>query len=97
MTKKMKEAVEKWGNAQKVAPSLIVGHYIDKGQQMWGSMSKETLDECIKKVYDEEAQDEKKGVIKMITASFTETLSRGAWDLAHQEYELRCNIIKTYI
>lgn len=97
MTKAMKAKIEEWVNKQSVYPTLIVAHYIDKGDKMWSSISEEELEEAIQKEYTAEKERDKKGIVYMITASFTEALSRGAYSLAHLDRDLKCAIIKQYI
>jgi late competence protein required for DNA uptake (superfamily II DNA/RNA helicase) len=103
MAKAITNKVREWGAKQKVPPSLIIAHYINKGDQFWSQLTEEELETQLKKLYAEEKKEEeevKTGVrhaIKMITVSFTKILSRGAYELAHLDYSLKCEIIKKYI
>lgn len=103
MKKAINSKVKEWGAKQKVPPSLIIAHYINKGDEFWSQLTEKKLETQLKKLYAEEKKEEeevKSGVrhtINMITVSFTETLSRGAYELAHLDYSLKCEIIKKYI
>lgn len=95
---------EKWISEQgdsRCIP-MIINNYMNRGQFFWDEMKKaDSLEASIKNCYAQEQKRkeelEKQHKIPLITAEFTEFLTRGAYSLAHLDYDVKRKIIKKYM
>ena len=107
MTKEREAQVQEWANKQNTFPTLIVAHLVTIANRVLSQITQEELEALIQEEYkkemerEKEEQEEKKNKttfhINPLSASFTEALYRGAYDLAHLDYDLECDIIKKYL
>ena len=60
MKKAINSKVKEWGAKQKVPPSLIIAHYINKGDEFWSQLTEKRLETQLKKLYAEEKKKRKR-------------------------------------